>query len=1155
MAISFTDDQKLAIDAKGTVLVSAAAGSGKTAVLTERVAQIVCDKTNGINADELLIVTFTNAAAAELRARISSRIYEMSREHIGDSFYAKQKMLLQSAKICSIDAFCLDLVRKNFSVLSIEPDFSISDNATVDRYADKVLDDILLRYYAADDDDFDCLGRVFGIDSGEKLLKTAVRKIYDYAITLPLPKQWLTLAAARYQNGREGYSFYTEQLLRDTVSVIDETIALCSTASREVLGVDIAGKLIDFYSNCADFLKSLKGLISEEKYREAIEFVKGYTVPRIAVTGCRESAEVIELIRRFNKDIGENVKEVCAVCLSSSPCDEDIESDRILVSKLCEIVLLFYDEFFQFMSAKKQFTFAMIEHLALEILCDEVDGKLTPSALSKDICKNYKCVLVDEYQDNNDLQDALFFAVSDGGKNLFMVGDVKQCVYGFRNANPDNFLKYKTNFPLYSEGNEKSKIIFKNNFRSRKGVCDFVNEFCNTVMLYEVSGMEYSKEDELVASAQFPDIDKPIAEVYLCDNGTKLKNEEVEAEEIAQYIARAMEEDAFIRDGKTLRRAKYSDFAILMRSPGSRHVIYETALKRHGIPVSAMSDTFIESPEIMAIISLLNTLNNPSRDIPLAAVMTSAFFGFSYDDLVKIKSNNKDKSLYAAVLSEADNENEQCKRFLKQLSSLKARSAIEPLGRFISNVCEEYLIATIYGRLSNLQVVSENIDLLISMADSHYLVYGNDIKSFVASLERQSDLGNNSLSDGNDAVRLMSFHKSKGLQFPVCILASIGSEFQTRDLKEKYIFSNLFGVAVKHPGEKKFEHSAAGMVIENHRKRLLIAEEIRVFYVALTRAEDRLVVFGTSRSLKKDITNADLKLSSCDLQLRRASVPSVANASSYLELLLLSLIMQADGEKILSYAGLNSLASDEGSRFKVTVATVCEESGEQSVDSTFAEQTSYISDPVLNEQLRERLDYIYPYIEDCKRPSKFAVTELVHGESKEYSFTLKPRFMQQSGLTPAEKGTAMHKFMQFADFKAAETDPEAELTRLREWEFLSEEEAASIDVRYIKMFFESDMYKRFKGADELLREYKFMVEYPLESGSAIVQGIADSVLIENGELVIFDFKTDSIKAVTELLDRYKKQLDIYKDALEKIFEMPVKECVLYSLKLGKHISF
>jgi len=1155
VAIKFTDDQTLAIEAGGTVLVSAAAGSGKTAVLTERVAKIVCDKENGIDADKLLIVTFTNAAASELRARISSRIYEISLMHIGDPFYAKQKMLLQSAKICSIDAFCLDLVRKNFSVLNIEPDFTLSDNAAIDKYSDKVLDDIFLRFYAADDPDFDYLGRVFGIDSGEKSLKTAIRKIYDYAITLPQPKKWLSDAAKHYMNGREGYRFYTDQLLRDSMSLIDEALSLCSIASREVLGLADAGKFIDFYSDVSSFLKNLKSLISEEKFSEAVKFAEGYSMPSVTVRSSKEMSETVELIRDFNTNIKAKVREICDTCLSSIPNDEEIEVGRILVSKLCELTTLFYDEFFEFMNSKKQFTFSMVEHLALEILCRDVDGKLVPSELSKDICKNYKCVLVDEYQDNNDLQDALFFAVSDGGKNLFMVGDVKQCVYGFRNANPDNFLRYKNTFPLYEKGNEKSKIIFKNNFRSRKGVCEFVNEFCNTVMLREVSGMEYEKEDELVASAKFPETDKLTTEVYLCDNGTKAKNEEIEAEEIAQYIKRAMTEGEFVRDGETLRQAKYGDFAILMRSPKSRHTIYESALKRHGIPVSVMSESFIDSPEVMAIISLLKTVNNPSRDIPLAAAMTSAFFGFSYDDMVAIKQNNREKSLYSAVLSEAHNGNEKCKKFLKSLSDLRARAAIEPLGRFISNICEEFLISAIYGHLSNFDTVSENINKIISLADGHYSVYGNDLGAFIANLERQTDIGADSMSGNADAVRLMSFHKSKGLQFPVCILSAVGGRFQTMDLTDKYIFSNSFGIAVKHPSDGGFKHSAAGKVIETHRKKLLISEEIRVLYVALTRAEDRLVIFGTSKNLKKDIVSANLQLSSCDIERQKASVSAITNAKRYLDLLLLSLIMQKDGEKILSYADLNSVAVNSGSRFKVTVSSFLETSEDVSEIKGEKEATEFVSDNELRSKIEERFDFVYPFEADCRMPSKFAVTELVHGEASEYTFTSKPSFMSKSGLTPAERGTAMHKFMQFADFKAAAKNPAAELERLREWEFLSEEEAESIDLKYIKMFFASDMYDRFERADELYREYKFMVEYPLDGGTTIVQGIADCILVEDGKLVVFDFKTDSVKSADELYDRYKKQLEIYKYALEKVFEREVKECVLFSLKLGKYISF
>ena len=328
-----------------------------------------------------------------------------------------------------------------------------------------------------------------------------------------------------------------------------------------------------------------------------------------------------------------------------------------------------------------------------------------------------------------------------------------------------------------------------------------------------------------------------------------------------------------------------------------------------------------------------------------------------------------------------------------------------------------------------------------------------------------------------------------------------------------------------------------------------------MFYVALTRAEDRLVIFGTSRTLKKDIANANLKLSTCDIERRKASVPSVANASSYLELVLVSLIMQKDGEKILSYAGLNPAAFGGGSKFKVTVASITDTAIAETFDKTETAKQKYVSDPVLRQEIEDRFGFTYPFQNDCLMPSKFAVTKLVHGETSEYDFGAKPRFMSKAGLTPAERGTAMHKFMQFADFKAASTDANAELERLKEWEFLSEEEADSIDIKYVKMFFESDMYARFEKADELYREYKFMVEYPYLDGTTIVQGIADCVLVEKGELVVFDFKTDSVKSVDELYDRYKKQLEIYKFALESVFKMPVKECVLFSLKLGRYISF
>lgn len=1155
MDIKFTNDQNLAIDATGTVLVSAAAGSGKTAVLTERVAKLICDKENGIDADKLLIVTFTNAAAAELRSRITKRVNELSLLHLGDSFYSKQKMLLQSAKICSIDAFCLDLVRKNFSSLNIEPDFSLIDDALKDRITNQVLDTVLLGYYTADDDDFNYLGRVFSVNSSEKALKDAIIKIYEYAITLPQPKKWLRDAVSHYTDGRKGYEFYTHRLLRDLIGDIDEAIAYCNIAAREVAGTSVEAKLIDYYMDHADFLKQTKALINEEKYDALPEFLASCNFRAPAVSTKAAPPETVKELKAFNQKVGSNTKAIIAACLSAFPEDSEIENGRALVSKLCELVSLFYDEFFRVLKSKKMFTFSMVEHLALELLCREEDGVLKASDLAKDICKNYKAVLVDEYQDNNDLQDALFFAVSDGGKNLFMVGDVKQCVYGFRNANPDNFLKYKNKFPLYKQGNKESKIIFKSNFRSRSGVCDFVNAFCSAVVLESVSGMSYSEEDRLVAGATFPDIKQPAVEVNLINNASKGRNETVEAEEIAAYIEKVMNEGAVISSKSSLRNAKYSDFAILMRSPKSRHTIYENALKRRGIPVSVMSDSFTDSPEVMAVIALLAAINNPSRDIPLAAAMTSAFFGFTYDDMVDIKRFTKSKNLYSAVLAMAQNGNSKCNKFLKELSDLRSRAVTEPLGRFIADICDRYLITAVYGKLSDFKAVSDNINKIVSLADAHYSAYGNDLDSFIRNLESQSDIAADTLSGNSDTVKLMSFHKSKGLQFPICIIAAAGGRFTKIDLQEKYIFSNVFGISVKQPGKTDFSMTAAGETIKKHRLKLLIAEEIRIFYVALTRAEDRLVIFGTSRDLKKDIIEADLKLRFSDVQKKSASARSVLGAKSYLDLLLLSLIMQSDGGKILSYAGLNRLSDACDARFAVTITDTAEAAADEVKALSDEESFDFVSDPELRERLEERFNYEYPFKHECLTPSKFAVTSLVHGDSNQYSFSAKPAFMSKSGLTPAERGTAMHKFMQFADFGAAEIAPEAELERLKEWEFLSGDEADSIKIRFIKMFFESDIYKRMVNSKELYREYKFMVEYPYGETKTIVQGIADCVFKENDELVIFDFKTDSVRSAEELKERYAKQLEIYKYALESVFDTKVKECVLFALKLGDYVSF
>lgn len=1161
MALKFTDDQMSAIKAKGTVLVSAAAGSGKTAVLTERVVKIICDKEQNVGADKLLIVTFTNLAAAELRQKISKKMTEVCLSKAGAEFYLKQKLLLQNAKICSIDAFCIDLVRSNFSVLGLEPDFSVADAHQASKLAEQCLDECLLKYYTAGDKDFDLLGEVYKLDSSELLLKKAVLSIYDYCMTLPQPEKWLDDAVNRYTE--DGYSVYVKLFLESLRLDINDLLAYISVVQREVLGVDVSPAMLDGYSYVSDFLKGALTHFDSGSINELSKLFATLEIPSLTVRGCKEADEVKDRIKGFNKKIKDDCKGIISKLGMYADIDGEIATGRLLTAKLTEIVKDYRKSYFEAMSSKKLLTFSMIEHLALELLCTEQDGILVPSKLSEDICKNYRYVLVDEYQDNNDLQDALFFAVSGGGKNLFMVGDVKQCIYGFRNANPDNFLRYKDEFPEYKEENERSKIVLKSNFRSRKGVCDFVNAFCNTVMIKEISGMNYEKEDELDPQADFPEISQPSAELYLISNNKKCKNEEIEADEVAAYIESTVKSCMMIGKEDERRPVSYGDFAILLRSPAKRRRYYEEALKARGIPVRGERDEFISAPEVSSLIALLSAVNNPTRDITLAALMTSPFFGFGFDELAEIKCKNGRVGLYACVTAAAESGDEKCKAFLANLSSLKTLAATKPLGRFVREVCSIYPIAAVYGRVSDKNKVIGNLEKLAFLADRCDNSYNAGLDSFLESLVNYTDDSKEAPTDSSDdSVKILSFHKSKGLQFPICIVAATGAEFNQQDLRDKFIFCDKYGIAMDQPSGNEFKSTLAKGVISDYKKGRLIAEEIRIFYVAMTRAEERLVIFGTSRALKKAVEKAASKLYFSSLDTGRASPSSIAQSKSYLEFLLLSVLTQKSGVSLADYAEISGLATLDTAEFKVGIyetaendCVITEAVPENNTEEASEQRTLPCGDEEIRKALLERFEYKYSFEAECKIPSKMAVTKLVNSEAESFSFTARPQFMSKSGLTPAQRGTAAHKFMQFADYSAAKNDVNGEIERLREWEYLSDEEADSIAPEKVGGFFKSRVFGRIENAVKVFREYKFMVEYPYESGTTIVQGIADCIFEEADGLVILDFKTDNVSDVGMLKERYSSQLEVYRYAVERIFSKKVKECILYSIYKNDYISF
>ncbi len=1159
MAVKFTDDQINAINAKGTVLVSAAAGSGKTAVLTERVVSMLTNQNKKISADRLLIVTFTNASALEMRVRISKRLDEICDEHPKNQYLLKQKILLKNAKICTIDAFCIELVRTYFAVLGISPDFAIAENSQTETIMEEALSLVLQPRFLKKSDEFNSLCLLFGVDKSDKGFYETVYKIHDYAMCMPQPDVWLEKAAEGYNCDSIKNCVFVPIIL----DYIRENLLSCKESIevllRELVGSDIESA----YSDGLNLgLEDINRLIMATDSLDWDTLYNGLCEFKIPIKIVKKTSDPSfkEVVKSERDGIVKRITSLAKHMLGTS---EDVLKSlshaSVTVDELICIVKEFKSAYFELLCKNNCLTFAHVEQLALKLLCKESDGNLVPSDLSKEICKSFDEVLVDEYQDNNNLQDALFFALSDGGNKLFMVGDVKQSIYGFRNANPDNFIKYKEEYPVFDGKTAPSKVILKQNFRSRKGVCDFVNALCNTVMSKSTCGMDYLDEDILDAKAEYEN-SEDFDVSFLINESSKsdLKREQIDAEQIADKILEILNKPPFLKGKDGLRCADYRDFAILLRSPSSRAYIYVDALKKRGIPVAFNTDEFFNSPEVLTAVSMLRVIDNPTREIPLLSVLLSVMFGFTPDDLAEIRIKYGHKNLYSLVCTAANNGDERCRYFVDILSKLRTKAVTLPVSRLLNEIYNATLLPEIMSARADCRQSRANLLRLSSIASKFDQTDSGGIFGFLNEFDRMAgskkSSGQASLTDTN-AVKILSFHGSKGLQFPICFVADCGGLFNKTDVTGQIILNDKYGIGLKFIDENDVKASSlAREAMSILQQKKLISEEIRLLYVALTRAEEKLIISITLSDVAKKVVSSSFKLGFMGVNLGKAPSTSVISADGYYEWLLMTALLQSSGDDIGIRFGLTPLGFGGKSEFDVEFCervdvhdecneTIDEVTPKNNVDTDEIER--------LTKEINEKFKTTNSELSLV--PSKMAVTSLVHGNSKKFNFTAKPQFMSKSGLTPAQRGTAAHKFMQFADFSKAEKDIKSEIERLYEWEFLSFEESEVLDVVKLSKFFESSVYNRIKNAQSYKREYKFMVEYPYLENSTIVQGIADCVFFEDDGVVILDFKTDRVDDNT-LSQMYAAQLEVYKYAIEKITSKRVKECILYSLHLSEEVK-
>ena len=1172
MARKWTEAQSDAIRARrGSLLVSAAAGSGKTAVLVERVIERLTDPEHPTPADRLLVVTFTRAAAAEMSARISRQLTLLLEQSPHDVHLQRQQLLMTRAHISTIHSFCGDLVREFFYKLNLSPDFRILDDSEMAVLRADAMEETLEQYYASGDEGFTALVDAFGAGRDDSRIVRTVDTLYDFVRSHPFPNRWLERQADAYRHisdpactkwGETVLSF-AQQAAEYALSLTDNALLLM----REAPEIEAAYQE-GFLSDHAALL-DLAETFRRKDWDGAVFRCGAFSFARLkALRGFSEDPIKLR-VSAAREEVKAIVKRL-AVLFSATreECLEDFARLLPLVEKLFEVTAAYARALDAAKGERRAADFGDLEHWTLRLLWhDGEDGPvLTPEA--EEIASRFEEVMVDEYQDTNEAQDMIFRAVSRREQNLFMVGDVKQSIYGFRQAMPQIFLRRRATFPLYDRKKDEypASVVLDRNFRSVKGVTDAVNFVFRQLMSRETGDLEYEGSEELVASAAYPETDEPAVELELLDLAASEEEEEMAVQESRRLavLLRAQRERLGVWEGERERPLRWSDCCILLRSANRFAAGYARELQRLGIP--ARADTaggFFSAREVLLALSLLRCIDNPLLDIPLAAVMMSPIYGFTADDLARVRLLDRAAPLYLAARRAAET-NGAIASFLEELETFRGLAAALPSDRLLAELYSRTHLPELVQAMSGGELRLSNLRLLLGYA-SRYEQSGHGGLSgflrFVDRLERKkADLAAaQSAGEGGDAVRIMSIHRSKGLEFPLCVLAGCSRRFNKE--RGDVLLHPELGLGVRLPNEKTgvrydvLPRQAAALELDRDE----MSEELRVLYVAMTRAKQKLILLVSVKDVDRTLEKLGTRLRP-EPKLPPYAVRSCASIADWL--LLCALRHPSGGllrEKAGALPGL-ALPASEPWLIRITRPALVEREPEEKA----------APQPIDEEELRllrERVYWQYPGEALTRVPSKVAASDLAErGLRREHWAASRPAFLSKGGLTPAERGTALHQFLQFSDWAKARIDPQSELAQLEAKRFLTPEQSSSVDLGRVRTFFSSELARRLFASPRVLREYRFTAALPAgavqpglsqkeASAPVVLQGVVDCAFEEEGGLVVLDFKTDRVPDLSALLSRYRSQLQLYRGALSACLGLPVRECVLYSFHLGQSISF
>ncbi len=1167
--VKWTPEQQNAIDAdSGTILVSAAAGSGKTAVLTERIVRLLTREDNPVRPSELLVVTFTNAAAAEMRSRISSKIFKKMKQPGADrKMFAGILSRLDEMNVCTMDSFCIKLVKERFNECGIMPDFKIFDESESAVLKRKIAAEAVDRMFDENPEKAKSLSKLFQYGRTDDKLISVIMDLSRFASSAPVPNDWIDGVLKHFTEQSPNDSIWGKIICEEVyegLTLVNELAELNKKAATEHEEIDktayeccmnmhaITKKACEKFNSLS--WDDKKNLIAECRdeilHLPRFQTSKAYTYAPVKLA----AADRRDYIKDF---FVKKVDEL--MCCSESEHIDDIKRLRPDAELLIETVKKYNDTLLQEKKQINTFDFTDILHFALKLLYDPSSpDKKTEAA--RELSKGFKEILIDEYQDTNKAQDTLFYCLSQNGENMFLVGDVKQSIYRFRMASPELFIEKSENYPYYDGIEKKSKIFLKNNFRSSNGVLDAVNFMFDRLMSKKCGEIDYN-EDERLCPAPGKETEPSTAdfEMHIIEN----KTVEAEAEYIASFI-KEKKEELFVPDGDTVRPARWGDFCILMRSAKTDSVTFSKILRDSGIPVGIDSKTgFFESAEVRLAVSLLHAVNNPTDDVYLLAVMLSPVFGMTPEDGARIRTETKDilpddARLWARVRYLAENGDEQCLVIKSLFSSLRRASSLMSAGEAVRFIFDTVGLKTSVKALSDGELRRNAIESLLDMADKYSDDSTKTLGGFVRYLDELRKSGASVKVTGKgetDSVKIMTMHGSKGLEFPFVILARTTKRFNDTDTRDILVTDqNLgLGIKVREPEQIKSYKTLSSVAVSLYKKRSQRSEELRVLYVAMTRAKQKLYMISAAPSTK----GSSIKEYNARCPENSAVNPYfVYNASSSYEWFMYSFIHHHDAYSIRT-EGTEYAPDTFPAVFKIDKPVLSE-----CVDDEVAEEAE--ANPETVERLANKMALSYKYLPISNSLAKHTASTL-HAErfSPEYFGESVPEFIS-GGVSAAEKGTATHLFMQYCDFANAKRNLEAEKNRLVNTARLTPEQAQMIDNSAVNAFLDSDLYNSIMTADKVFREKRFTIAESIRDfddnipeefadEKTVIIGKIDLCYVKNGEAVIVDYKTDAVTDDNILAARYREQMIVYIKAVEKTLHYKVKDCVLYSLKGRKTV--